>query len=218
MGADTFIKNWYGSNEPTIADKIKGLFKTEKVPLARRAIMAHYRIKSALNRVRAYIDKLNERDRELFERAVESLMRKDEPHAKIYVNEVAEIRKVARQLLKIEYVLEQASLRLETFIIVGETFTNIIPVVDVIKEASKILRGIAPDVWIDLNLAVNDLSMIMSATGIDLGGEAGITMSEEAKRIYREAEIVAEQRMKEKFPELPSLVSTSKESSTLTQH
>ncbi len=53
----------------------------------------------------------------------------------------------------------------------------------------------------------------MNVTGIEIGGESSITLSEEAKKIYREAEIVAEQRMKEKFPELPSLLSTSKESS-----
>ena len=217
MDSNSFIKNWYGSNEPTIADKLRNLFKNEREPLARKAVMAHYRIKSALSRVRAYIDRLNDRDRELFERAVEALMRKDEVHAKIYVNEVAEIRKVARQLLTVEYVLEQASLRLETFVMIGEAFTAVIPVVGVIKEAANILRGIAPDVWIDLNMAVNDLSMVMSATGIDLGGEAGISMSSEAKRIFEEAKIVAEQRMKEKFPELPSLIASSTEANTVPQ-
>ncbi len=146
MTADAFVKSWYGSTEPTIADKIKSLFRNEKVSLARRAIMAHYRIKSALTRVRAYIDRLNDRDRELFERAVDAIMRNDGMRAKIYINEVAEIRKVARQLIKIEYVLEQASLRLETFLTVGETLTSIIPVVDVVKEASKILSSIVPDV------------------------------------------------------------------------
>ncbi len=213
MDSNSFVKSWYGSNEPTIADKLKGLFKNEREPLARKAIMAHYRIKAALSRIRAYIDKLNDRDRELFERAVEALMRKDEVHAKIYVNEVAEIRKVARQLLTVEYVLEQASLRLETFVMIGEAFTAVIPVVGVIKEAANILRGIAPDVWIDLNMAVNDLSMVMSASGIDLGGEASISMSSEAKRIFEEAKIVAEQRMKEKFPELPSLIASSEANS-----
>ncbi len=219
MVADSFVKNWYGSNEPTLADRIRGFFRNEgKAPLARKAIMANYRIKMALSRVRAYIDKLRERDRDLFERAVEALMRKDEAHAKMYVNEVAELRKVARQLLMIEYVLEQASLRLETFIIVGETFTNIIPVVGVIKEASRILRGIAPDVWVELNMAVNDLSLVMAAGGIDIGGDITISMSEEAKKIYREAELVAEQRMKEKFPELPTLVSSAEgETNKVTQ-
>ncbi len=213
MNPNTYIKKWYGENEPTIADKIKSLFRTGgNEPLAKRAVMAHYRIKSALSRIRAYVDRLNERDKELFEKAVESLMRKDEIHAKIYVNEVAEIRKVARQLLMVEYVLEQASLRLETFIILGNAFGDIVPVVGIIKEASNILKGIAPDLWIELNMAVNELSMIMAATGIDVAAGADVTMSEEARKIFEEAKIVAEQRMKEKFPELPAALSGSKES------
>lgn len=213
MKPEDYLKKWYGASGPTIADKIKNLFKIgPEEPLAKRAVMAHYRIKSALSRIRAYIDRLNERDRELFERTVESLMKKDEIRAKIYANEVAEIRKVAKQLLMVEYVLEQASLRLETFIIVGGAFGDIVPVIGIVKEASNILKSIAPDLWIELNMAVNELSLIMAATGIDITSEAGITLSDEARKIFEEAKIVAEQRMKEKFPELPSLVAASKES------
>ena len=220
MDPNTYVKKWYGSNEPTLADKLRGIFKGGgREPLARRAIMAHYRLRSALGRVKSYIDKLGERDKELFEKAVEALMRRDEPHAKIYVNEVAEIRKVARQLLVVEYVLEQASIRLETFVILGNAFSDIVPVVGVIKEASGLLKGIAPDVWIDLDMAVNELNMVMAASGIDLmGPEGGITMSEEARKIFEEAKIVAEQRMKERFPELPTMLTTNKENvNTATQ-
>lgn len=204
MAEKAFERAWYGASEPTIGEKLKSIFKNDKEPLSKRAVMANYRVRSALNRVRSYIDRINERDKELFERAVESLMRKDEARAKIYVNEVAEIRKIARQLLTVEYVLEHASIRLDTFMIVGEAFTTVAPVVGILKEAANILRGIAPDLWIDLNMAVSDLSTVMSAAGFDVGLGTEITMSPEAKKIFEEARIVAEQRLRERFPELPA--------------
>ncbi len=211
MGAARFAQMWEGSREPTIVDKIRGFLSHDNEPMAKKAIMANYRIKAALGRIRAYIDKLNARDRELFSRAVEALMRRDEYRAKMYVNEVAEIRSIAKQLLTVEYVLEQASLRLETFLIVGGAIKEVLPVIDIVKEASGLLKGLAPDAWIELTLAMNDLNSVMTSTGFGVAGEHSITLSSaEAKRIFEEAKVVAEQQMKEKFPELPSLLMSKK--------
>ncbi|WFO75277.1 hypothetical protein J4526_09485 [Desulfurococcaceae archaeon MEX13E-LK6-19] len=209
MDPKSYMKNWYGSNQPTIADKIRSFLKPDNEPLAKKAITAHYRIKSALSRVKAYIDRLNEKDKELFEKAVEALIKRDEVHAKMYVNEVAEIRKIAKQLLMVEYVLEQASLRLETIMILGQAFGDIAPVVSIIKDAGSLLRGIAPDIWIELTMAANDLSTVLAATGVDLGGETSISLSQEAKKIFEAARIAAEQKIKEAFPDLPTTLSLS---------
>lgn len=214
MDPKSYVKNWYGSNQPTIADKIKNLLKPDNEPLAKKAITAHYRIKSALSRVKAYIDRLNEKDRELFEKAVEALIRRDEVHAKMYVNEVAEIRKIAKQLLMVEYVLEQASLRLETIMILGQAFGDIAPVVSIVKDAGSLLRGIAPDIWIELTMAANDLSTVLAATGVDLSSETSISLSQEAKKIFEAARVAAEQKIKEAFPELPSPLSITTKNST----
>lgn len=203
MNPSSYMKKWYGEEQQSIADKIRNILKPDNEPLARKAITAHYKIKSALSRVKAYIERLNEKDRELFEKAVEALMKKDEIHAKMYVNEVAEIRKMAKQLLMVEYVLEQVSLRLETVIFLGQAFVDIAPVLSVIKDAGTILKGIAPDVWIDLTMAVNELSQVLASTGVELGGETSITLSQEAKKIFEAAKLAAEHRIKEIFPELP---------------
>ena len=216
MGMAKFSKMWDGGSEPTIMDKIRGFLSNDREPVVKKAVMANYRIKSALGRVRAYVDKLNARDRELFNRAVEALMRRDELRAKMYINEVAEIRGIAKQLLMVEYVLEQASLRLETFLIIGHAIKEVLPVVDVVKQASGLLKGLAPDAWIDLTLAVNELNTVISSAGFGPVGEHTVTLSPEAKRIFEEAKAVAEQQMKEKFPELPSLlINREQESETL---
>jgi len=76
--------------------------------------MAHYKLRTTLSRLDVYIGRLQERDRRLFERVVEGYMSKDTARAAMYANEVAEIRKVVRQLIATQIALEQVELRLET--------------------------------------------------------------------------------------------------------
>jgi len=132
----------FGTREPTVGEKIKSFFKNDKEPLEKKAIMAHYRIKTAIGRVRSYIDRLSQKDRELFERVVEALMKRDEARAKMYAKEVSEIRKISKQLLMVEYVLEHAAIKLETFMIFGGAITELKPVLAVMKQAVGVLRSV----------------------------------------------------------------------------
>ncbi|MEM1879274.1 MAG: hypothetical protein QXJ18_05895, partial [Desulfurococcaceae archaeon] len=117
--------------EETIGEKLKKLFTNEQESLEKKAIIAQYRLKTAMGRIANYLDKLAERDRALFENIVEALMKKDELRAKMYAKEVAEIRKISKQLLTAQYALEHASLKLETFIIYGGAVSEVAPVLNV---------------------------------------------------------------------------------------
>lgn len=189
--------------EETIGDKLRKLFTNDKDPMEKKAIIAQYRIKTAIGRINNYLDKLSERDRELFGVIVESLTRKDELRAKMYAKEVAEIRKVSKQLLTVQYALEHAALKLETFIIYGGAINEIAPVLGVIREAVNILRGVAPDIWVDLQYAVRELEAAVGAGIVDLTMDVGTGLDSEAKKVLEEAKIVAEQKMRERFAELP---------------
>jgi Conserved protein implicated in secretion len=110
---EEFVKGWNGKQEPSLADKIKGAFKS-KEPLRYKLIMAQYRLRTTLSRLDVYISKMQERDRTLFERVIEAQMNKDQARAAMYANEIAEIRKVSKQLITTQIALEQVELRLET--------------------------------------------------------------------------------------------------------
>lgn len=189
--------------EETIADKLKKLFINEQESFEKKAIIAQYRLKTAMGRIQNYIEKLSERDKVLFENIVDSLIKKDELRAKMYASEVAEIRKITKQLLTVQYALEHAALKLETFIIYGGAVNEVAPVVSVMREALGIVKNIAPDVWIDLQVAVRELETAMGGSIIDL--TVDVSADAEAKKILEEAKIVAEQKMREKFAELPKL-------------
>ncbi|MCC6040629.1 MAG: Snf7 family protein [Desulfurococcaceae archaeon] len=199
------------NRQETIGDKIRKLFTNETESLEKRAIMAQYRIKTALGRINNYVERLSERDKVLFESIVESLLKKDEMRAKMYAKEVAEIRKISKQLLTVQYALENALLKLETFLIYGGAVSEVKPVLGVLREAVGIVKNVAPDVWIELQVASRELEAVIGASTVDLSLDVGTGLDSEAKVILEEAKIIAEQKMREKFAELPKISVTEAE-------
>ncbi|MCC6054630.1 MAG: Snf7 family protein [Thermosphaera sp.] len=202
--------------EETIGDKIKKLFTNQEESMEKKVILAQYRLKTAMGRINNYIEKLSERDKILFENIVDALMKKDEIRAKMYAGEVAEIRKISKQLLTVQYALEHASLKLETFLIYGGAVNEVAPVIGVMREAVGIVKNIAPDVWIDLQVAVRELETAMGESMADLGISVDVGVDVEAKKILEEAKIVAEQKMRERFAELPKALPTPSTGQTTT--
>ena len=199
--------NWNKEQE-SIGEKLKKWFNPDKEPLEKKTIMAQYRLKTAISRISNYVEKLNERDRELFNNVVEALMQRDERRAKIYAKEVAEIRKVAKQLLTVQYALEHAALKLETFLIYGGAVNEVGPVIGVMKQALGILKSVAPDIWIDLQYAVRELETAMGSSIVDVSTDIDSGLDSEARKIFEEARVIAEQKVKEKFAELPKSIAT----------
>jgi len=202
--------------EETIGEKIKKIFVNEQESLEKKAIIAQYRLKTAMGRIANYLEKLSERDKVLFESIVDALVKRDEVRAKMYAREVAEIRKISKQLLTVQYALEHAALKLETFLIYGGAVNEVVPVIGVMKEAIGIVKNIAPDVWIDLQVAVRELEAAMGEGIVDLTLGVDVGLDAEAKKILEEAKIVAEQKMREKFPELPKIPSVPEPGATTT--
>jgi len=192
-----FQKMWSGNEKQKIPKS--------KDPLKMRLIQAQYRVRSMISRLDAYIARMQERDRSLFERVVEAQMSKDYTRAAMYANEVAEIRKITKQLLTTQIALEQVSLRLETITELGDVYVNLIPVMGVISELKTTLKGVMPELSIELAELGDGLQEVVIEAG-EFGGvsAAGVASSPEARKILDEALMVAEQRMKEQFPELPA--------------
>ncbi len=202
------VSEWFTKREETIGEKLKSWFGTSnRIPFDKKAILAHYKIKTAIGRISSYLDKLEQRDRELFQVIVESIMKRDERRAKMYAREVSEIRKVSKQLITAKYALEQVALKLETFLIFGGAVKELIPVVGVMKEAVELTKAVAPDVWIDLQVAIRELESSMDVGIANISTEIDVGLDSEARKILEEARIAAEQSLKERYAELPKIIS-----------
>jgi division protein CdvB (Snf7/Vps24/ESCRT-III family) len=187
-----------------------------RIPLKERIAHAIYRLDTQMTKLQQTSTKLQQRDKEMLERCIGAKLSKDDAHAVIYANECVEIRKIAKIVMASELALERVMLRLQTVEEVGDLLVQMSPVLGVVKETKGKLAGIVPEVSRelgDINQMLNDtLLETGEATSRDMAVEAA---SEEARKVLDEASSIAEEKMDERFPELPEqLLATEKPAET----
>jgi division protein CdvB (Snf7/Vps24/ESCRT-III family) len=127
------------------------------------------------------------------------------PRANVFANELAEVRKMEKMIMHARLALEQIVLRLKTVSELGDVVTTLAPAVGVLRTVRNGMASIFPEAERELGQIGNLLSGII----IDAGQSTGLTINfetanDDAQKILNEAATVAEQRIKEKFPELPA--------------
>jgi division protein CdvB (Snf7/Vps24/ESCRT-III family) len=149
-------------------------------------------------------ESLRSEDNELFEKCIEARVRRDYTHAMMYANECVEIRKLAKLIVSSQYALEQMMLRLQTVKKLSNILVTMSPVVGVLKEMRSRLVGIVPSVANNLN----EVNQILVGNLREMGTTTTqyaepITCGEDAKKILDEANLAAEQSIRERFPNIP---------------
>ncbi len=188
----------------------RGLFrsleeKVHPVPLKERVDQALYRLATQKEKLEHMSSRLQQRDKEMFQRCIGAQLSKDNAHAALYANECAEIRKMAHITLSSELALERVVLRLQTIEEFGDIMAQIAPVIGVVRETRGRIAGVIPEVATELGEVNNMLSDMELETGEipDQGADVQ-TSSDEAKKVLEESSAIASQQMKERFPELPT--------------
>jgi len=196
------LKNWDRGLSSSPVQRLTEKF--HRVPLKERIAQTVFRLKLQRDKLEQAASRLKQHDQQLFEKIVEAQMVKDDARAAIYANECAEIRKMAKIVLSSQLALEQVILRLETIEEFGDVLAHMAPITGVIHSLKGKLSGIVPEVSYELGSIGEMLNGMMVEAGVAAGAPpTPEAASEESKRILQEASLVAEQRMKEKFPELP---------------
>lgn len=177
------------------------------VPLKERIMQARSRLSVQKERLESMASKIQQKDRELFQRCIGAEMSKDLAHARLYANECAEVRKIAQVVMSSELALERVILRLDTVMEFGELMTDMKPIVGVVAETKGRIAGIVPHVASELeqiNCMLGDLSI---ETGPVIESPSGVeTASEDAKKVLEESSAIAEERLAQIFPKLPEVV------------
>lgn len=201
-----FAKKWVEREEPSFATKIKETVRPPG-PLKPRLDTVIKRIEVQIQRLDHASERFSERDKSIFNRVVDAYMKHDGSRANIFASELAEIRKMEKMILHARLALEQIVLRMRTITELGDIAVTLTPVVGVIHNIRGGMSSVSPQAEKELGEIGNLLSGIVvdagQVTGMSLNFE---TINEDSKKILNEAAVVAEQRMKGKFPELPTLV------------
>ena len=199
-----FTSKWSKGYELTFGERIKGAIKPAG-PLKPRLEQAIRQIQVQVAKLDTAAAKLKERDKYIFNKVVSALQRHEQQRAAVYANELAEVRKMTRMVTQAKLALEQIVLRLNTVQELGDIVVTLAPAMGVIKNIKAGIVRVMPEAEGEMN----DISSLLSSILVDAGQLGGYSLNfeaanEDAERILQEASLLAEQSMKERFPELPS--------------
>jgi division protein CdvB (Snf7/Vps24/ESCRT-III family) len=199
-----FAEKWENGEKIPLHEKIK-----EKV---RPPGALKPRLDNAKKRMQVQIRKLNkaakrfsERDKLLFEKTVKAYSKHEIIRAKVYANELAEIRKSKKQIMGTRLALEQISLRLSTVSEFGDVVNILSPSVNLLQNIGKGLSKTLPEAGKELGKIGDLLNGIIAdstqGAGLEIDFEAP---NDDSINILNEAAKVVEQNMKQKLPETPT--------------
>ena len=202
-----FVRKWQEREAETpFYTKIK---KAVRPPgsLKSRLNSAIKRVELQIQRLEKATNRFSKRDKSLFAGIVKAYSKREILRANVFANELAEIRKMEKMTIQARLALEQIVLRLTTVSEVGDVVSMLAPTVSVLGNVRRGLVGVLPEAQRELG-QIGDL---LDGIIVDVGQTTGLNInfevaSEDAKKILDEAATVAEQKIKEQLPEIPSEV------------
>ena len=202
-------------------DFASGWTKEKKVPMSRKIVDTMHpsplrdRISQTvfrLNMVRRKLEdshlKIEQKHKTLFNKCIKAQESKESQTAVMYANECAQVKKIAQTIVTSQLALEQVILRLETVQDFGDVAAEVMPAASVIRAVKGKLAGVIPEV----SMHLGSISQTLDSMVLEVGEATGQSWNvmpggEDAEKVLAEAGAIAEQKVREGFPELPSLSS-----------
>ena len=199
-----FAKKWQKEDQPLFKERVQSAVRPPP-PLKPRLDSAVRSLQSQIYKMTEMHRKLSERDKVIFQKVVASYAKHDSNQAQVYANELVEIRKMAKLVLQARLALEQIVLRLSTVQELGDVVTILAPAMSIVRGVKAGISGVLPEAEGELG----SIGEVLGSLLVDAGQTGGLNIDfqaagEDAQLIMREAATVAEQRVKENFPELPT--------------
>jgi division protein CdvB (Snf7/Vps24/ESCRT-III family) len=202
----SFATRWMKSNEPGVGEKLHDAIKPAG-PLKPRIEYAQRRLQLQISRMDSISHKLKEKDQALFRKIVSAIQQHDTQYSSVLSNELAQIRKMGKMVSHARLALEQIQIRLSTITELGDVVVTLSPAMAVVKNVRAGLSTMMPEV----DNEMGEISQMLGGILMDAGQIGGYTINfdsanEEATKIMEEAASVAENKMKDKFPDLPATI------------
>ena len=210
-----FINHWKNKEqeEPSLTSKIMSIGKpVESVKDQINGVIQRIDIQNKT--LDAAIQRFQNRDASIFQSVVKAIANRDQARANIYANELGEIRKVEKMLIQESLALESVSTRLRTVSEVGDLVTILGPAASVLNTVRSGMSGILPQASQELESIGSLLGDICTQTSQSSESPVNLgTVNEDALAILEEAEVAAEQRIRDQFPDVGTGVSVNKRTS-----
>jgi division protein CdvB (Snf7/Vps24/ESCRT-III family) len=210
-----FFDRWKDKEreQPSLSSKIKSLGKPSE-NVKEQISLVIQRLDVQTKTLDSAVKRFENRDAALFQCVVKALSDRDNVRANIFASELWEIRKVEKMLMQESLALESVSMRLSTVSEIGDLVTVLAPAASVLNNIHSGMSTILPEAGQELENIGSLLTDIVTSTNQSTEMQVNIgTVNADAEKILEEAELAAEKRLKEQFPEVATGVAMSKKTS-----
>jgi division protein CdvB (Snf7/Vps24/ESCRT-III family) len=208
-----FIDRWKEKEEtPSVVSKIKNIAKPQE-NLKEQIGVVTQRLDAQTRTLDAAVNRFEMRDKEIFQRVVKAMTERDSARANILATELGEIRKVEKMLSHASLALQSVSMRLSTVSEMGDLVTILSPAKGMLNGIRSEMCSILPEASMELGNIGNLLSDICMSTNQDDAPVNTIMANADALQILEEAEVAAENKLRERIPEVATGVAINKRAS-----
>ena len=202
----SFSDKWHAlKNNEKLSQAFMGRVKPD-APLKNRLDTAQKKLQLQITKLAEIDTKLQQKNNAFFEKIVNSKKANNETYAKVYANELAEIRKHQKMISNAKLSMEQIQIRLNTVSELGDVVVTLSPCMSVIKGLSTELGGMMPTVSDSMQDLSNMLGDIVTGSSITHDGSLGQmdTMNSDATAILEEAQSIVSENTRQSMPDPPS--------------
>lgn len=199
-----FAKDWTKEKKPSITTTIADTMNP--TPLQARITKTIQRLNMVQRKLEDSHIRTEQKYNNLFKKCIRAQDARNTPTAIMYANECSQMRKIMPMIVSSQHAIEQVTLRLETVQDFGDIASVVIPASSVIRTVKDRLKGVIPAVSANLNEIGTTLDTLVTEIGGTVNQSYFTNISgEEAEKVLAEASTIAEQKVREGFPELPTL-------------
>jgi len=175
------------------------------VPLRDKLVSTVYGLNMVSRKLEDSRLRIEQKHKSLFTRCVKAQEAKDTQTAVMYANECSQVKKLAQTIVTSQLAIEQVTLRLETIEDFGDVAAEVMPAAAVIRSVKGRLAGLIPEVSMSLGSISQTLDSLVLECGEATGQSWNVMSSgEDSEKVLSEAAMIAEQKVREGFPDLPS--------------
>ena len=201
-----FTDKWAKPQRQGLMEKITDTVKP-KGALKPRVETAVKRLQAQIAKMDGMVNKLKQRDQEIFQKIVVATQQHDTYSSKVLSNELVEVRKVGKILGNAKMGLERIELRLTTFHDLGDTVVTLMPTIGLMNGLKSSLVKFLPGADQEITRMPEMLGGLMTDTFSSSESTFGVeeTTNSESEGILAEAAAVAESQSVGKFPSVPTM-------------
>jgi division protein CdvB (Snf7/Vps24/ESCRT-III family) len=197
-----FVDRWKDKeSEISLVSKIKSIGRPSENLKQQISVVTH-RLDAQSKTLDNAVQRFEARDAGIFQRIVKALSEHDEARANILAVELWEIRKVEKMLMHASLAMESVSMRLNTVSEMGDLVTVLGPAASVLNNIRSGMCAVLPEASQELESIGNLLTDIVVSTNQSSEMPMNVgKASAEAEKILQEAELAAENKLRDRLPE-----------------